>query len=195
MRRTVIGTDLRRLLLALAVALLGIGVLAPPASAAGSVTVADPAGDGHGPGDLRALRYSQNGNTLGFVFQVRLQQGTNRVAPTWTNAASQTLLRINLATDGGPGIDYVLRVHPDPSGASLEYQAINRGLCGFQLTFPQPEIIRVTFSSPICLDGAETVRAFARFRFDRGGNGTIDSDDRAPNAGYGPTLPVTLIHV
>jgi hypothetical protein len=184
MRRHLFGAAL--------VAVLCIGLLAPPASAAGTVTAADPAGDGHGVGDVRALRYSQNGNSLRTILQVRLQRGTSRTAPTWTNLASASSLRFNIATDGGPQVDYVAEVVPSPTGAMLEFQGIPRGLCGLSVTFPQPEIIRVAFENPICFGDPDTIRVFSRFRWDRGGDGTIDSDDRAPNAGYAASLPITL---
>ena len=180
----------RRLLLALAGALLAIGLLAPPASAAGTVTVPDPAGDGAGVGDVLALRYSQHPNTGEFTFQVRLAQPTNSSAPTWAEP-SATRLRFNIATNGGPKVDYVVTVVPSDSGPTLSLTGISRGLCGLQLTFPQPTIVRVKLNGPICVGGASSIRVFSRFHFDRGANGSVDSADRAPNVGYGASIPVT----
>jgi hypothetical protein len=180
----------RRLLLAVTVAVLGIGLLAPPASAAGTVTRTDPAGDGTGVGDVRALKYSQNANTGGFLFQVRLAQPTRITARTWAEP-SATELRFNIATDGGPQVDYVLAVVPADGGPTVTYTGVSRGLCGLEVTFPQPTIVRVRLNGPICVDGANSFRVFSRFRFDQGGNGSIDSDDRAPNVGYGGAIPVT----
>ena len=188
--RTIIGGVL------VALGLMGSVVAAPVASAE-QVTTADPAGDGTGAGDLRSLRASQHPNTLSLTFQVRTNLPFNTAGPAWTSATSATSLNINLATDGGSEVDYQLRVFATASGPELEFLAVAhgpspRGLCGFQLTFPQPTIIRVQLNGPMCVGDPDSVRAFARLRFDKGGNNTIDSDDRAPNRGYGPRLDVTL---
>lgn len=171
---------------------LSVLLLAAPASAAGTVTVPDRAGDGQGVGDVLALRYSQNQATTRFTFQVRLAHPTRRLAATWTNPASASELRFNIAANDGPNVDYVLRVRPGDSGPTVALTGIARGVCAISLSFPQPDIVRVQVGDPTCFGGAKSIRVFSRFRYDQGGNGSIDSADRTPDAGFGPILLVNL---
>jgi hypothetical protein len=185
-----------RILTGLGTCLLALALLIPSAAAA-TVTSDDPAGDGQGVGDLRALRVSQHPNTLALTFQVRTNLPFNPDGPAWNSAASVTSLNFNIATDGGREVDYQIQVFATGSGPEVEVLAIAhspapRGLCGFDLSFPQPTIIRVQLNAPLCVGEPDTLRAFARFWFDRGGNGSIDSDDRVRNRGYSPPLDVTL---
>jgi hypothetical protein len=181
---------MRRLRLALAVgtALVALGLATAPASAA-PVVVTDRQGDGRGPGDLRALRIAQVG--ADFVFQVKTQQPLSiHDANAWTRDPSTTELRFNLDVPGGLGIDYALFVLPNQSdaGAGVRIQTFGEDrptmrACDVTLGQPNLNLIRVRVS-PTCINEPTRVRAFARYRLDQGGNGTIDSDDRAPNAGF-----------
>jgi hypothetical protein len=179
----------RSVLLALVALTVGLGVLgtASPASAA-SVATEDPRGDGHNAGDIRGFRASQAGPKV--LLQIRTQRPLDIFnAPAWTNKASTTFLRFNIDANGGT-VDHVVLLTPGPSGPSIEYQSVAHGpsaevVCA-TVTQPQPTIIRVAVQTG-CLDGT-TVRAFARYGLDVGGNGSQNSDDRAPNFAFAPPL-------
>jgi hypothetical protein len=174
--------------LAAAAVVLGVGLVGLPAASAGSapVTVADGANDGHGAGDIRGLRIFQSeAQGYNVAFQIRTQNplnlGTN---PAFRNPAAKSQIRFNVDTDGDRAFEAVGFVESGPAGATARfaYPGINRpeGLCAPTLGQPTLNSIRVTLPS-FCLGGAFQIRAGVRYRLDVGGNGTIDSDDRAPN--------------
>jgi hypothetical protein len=171
----------------MALTLLASIISATPAAAAPTV-VTDRAGDGHGPGDVRALRY------LLVDDFVELQLRTNRPlnlanAPAW-RGASASLIRFNIDTTAETGVDATVYVRPGKTGPETSYQSFAvhptpRAPCQSDVSQPQPTLIRVYLNRG-CLPPLDYVRVFARYRLDQGGNGTVDSDDRAPNFGYGP---------
>ena len=183
---------MRRLVVVVGLALLGLGLLAPPA-AAETLVVADRQGDGQGPGDIRAIRLSQAGDYV--LLQVRTRRGIDLdTAPAWNTAESSTSLRFNLDVGGDRGVDWVLTVEPQLGGppsvslAGIGNSPAPRVPC-LVLAQPEPTVIRVKVHQG-CINLPAGVRAFARYRFDAGGNGSLDSDDRAPQVGYTPFLPI-----
>ena len=180
-----------RFLTILVAAALGVAALAGPAGAGGLVTTVDPKGDGVGPGDIRALKLEQVNNVL--RIRVRTEQPINLASsPAWHRAGSQTLLRIFLDSDPTfPGADYVVVVKAAagelaPSLVQLAQHAPRDG-CIPSLFQPQPTIIQAAFGID-CLDTDGRVRGYASYRFDQGGDGSIQSFDRAPNSGFGARL-------
>jgi hypothetical protein len=182
-----------RIVLGLAAAALSIGLLAAPAAAA--VSTADPAGDGVGPGDVRAVRLSYpDAPFLG----VRIRTAAPidlETSPAWHRATSTSILRANLDTDDDPAVDYVAVMESGGPGnpVALTLRDFNTGpspaprIQCLSVLQPQPTIIELRVNRN-CLAAAEHVRAFVRYRLDRGGEGTVDSDDRAPNHGFTPVF-------
>jgi hypothetical protein len=167
-------------------------LLASSASA-GTVSNADPKGDGHGPGDIRGLRVTEQLSPSAAIYvRIRTEKPLNIMnAAAWRTEASQTFLQVNIDVfQPTAGQEYWIRIVPGPSGPVATFHGgifRPRGDCEVALSQPQQVFIRVSVPSN-CLSGADYVRAFARYRLDRGGDGTVDSDDRAPNAGFGPKL-------
>jgi hypothetical protein len=183
-----------RFLLTCGVVVATLALLVPSASAA-PVSIADRKGDGHGPGDIRALRLSQAGSS--FTVRLRTEKPLNLdVAPAWQNEGSRSLIRVVFDTrTSTPSADYALVIRNvagflDADLVSL-IEATPRGGCVPVLTQPQHTRIEATFDFA-CLAGNGTVRAAARYRLDRGGDGSADSDDRAPNRGYTPKFTFPL---
>jgi hypothetical protein len=175
-----------RMLIGALATVLAVGLLTPPAGA-GTVVRNDPAGDTAGPGGILAVRLRQAGPNV--LAQVR----TNRPldifsAPSWNNGSSLTQLRFNFDTDGDPNVDYAVVVDPGPTVTVLgiAHSPAPRIPCAF-VSQPEPDLIRVKVTID-CVGTPADIRTFARYRFDRGGNGSIDTDDRAPNVGYTPPL-------
>jgi hypothetical protein len=177
---------------------LALGLVLLPAPASAATTVVDPAGDGIGVGDVRAMRVVQN-DDLEVVFQVRLNAPTHPARATWIGEDSRTSMRINIDEDGDAGIESYIIVEAEPGAAQLHIVNLfatpePRGDCGLSLDFPQQQrrILRFRLSHPDCLGtpAPEAIRAFVRFRFDQGGNGSIDSADRAPNGGWSASVPL-----
>jgi hypothetical protein len=151
---------------------LGLVLLPAPASAA--TTVSDPAGDGLGVGDIRALKVSQNAD-LEVVFQVRLNAPTHPARSTWIGEDSVTTLRVNIDEDGDAGIESYVIVEADDGAPQVHVVNLfatpePRGECELVLDFPQQQrrILRFRLSHPDCLGSPapDAIRAFARFRFD-----------------------------
>jgi hypothetical protein len=184
---------MRRLLAAVGLTALAVGLLAPPAAAA-PVAVSDPQGDGLAVADVRAFSLLQNGAWV--RLQLRTQRGLDLSdAPTWTEPASVTGIRFNLDTKGDRKVDYVVRVDPRPTGGpEVTVEAIAqaptpRGICLTTIGNPEPKVIRVRVNVE-CIGDPDHVRAFARYVLDQGADGTVNSRDRAPNVGYTPVLPL-----
>jgi len=183
----------RRLLTAFGVALLGLALLAPPA-AAETLVVQDPAGDGRGLGDIRALRLSQVGSQV--LVQVRTARGVDiDTAPTWNTAASGTLLRFNFDTNADGLIDWAALLDAAEGGPQLTLMGIAQSPgrrapvpCA-TVRQPEPTLIRVKVQLS-CLGQPPNVRAFARYWFDAGGDGSVESIDRVRNAGWTGALPI-----
>jgi opacity protein-like surface antigen len=179
----------RKLLLGsfLALALL-VPVLAQPASAA-SVQKADPTGDGHGAGDIVSVRMQQAGEFI--LAQVRTAKGLIAdEAPTWNSANSSTVLRFNFDNGNDGEIDYVVRVEASATGPQLFTSGIAhspRSPCANSFVQPERTLLRVRIQQS-CIGSPAQIRTFARYRLDLGANESIDSDDRAPNAGFTSTL-------
>jgi hypothetical protein len=184
----------KRIVALLGVVALGVTVLAGPAGAA-AVSAADRRGDGVGPGDMRAVKLENHSDVL--TIRVRTEHPINLAAsPAWHRAGSQTLLRVFLDTNpSSPGPDYVVVLKAATGEISTAIkgliEATPRDGCIPSIGQPQPTIIQIAFGS-FCLSGNGTVRAYASYRFDQGGDGSIQSFDRAPNAGFGPRLQ--LVH-
>jgi hypothetical protein len=182
---------IRRLLTAVGLAALALGLLAPPA-AAETVVAEDPAGDGRGLADIRAIRLSQAGDYV--LMQIRTARGVDLdTAPTWTTTGSASVLRFNLDTGGDGAIDRVVRLEPAEGGPHVVVEAIAQSPtpripCTF-LSQPEPTIIRIKVHQA-CVGEPAQVRAFARYFYDAGGDGTVESSDRARNVGYTPFLPI-----
>jgi hypothetical protein len=180
----------RKTLLALALALLGTGLLAPPASAgnASPQSASDPAGDGHGRGDIRSVRVAQYGGPL--ILQVRTQLGVRAdTAAAWSSATSKTQLRfyVNHVDDANPDFSVIIRATADgPVGEVTGFPNRPRGEC-VTVTQPRPTLIRASIAL-VCLPEVASAATFARYRFDRGGDGSINSIDRGPNAGMTPLI-------
>ena len=173
---------------------LTLGLLGPPA-AADTLVVPDRAGDGQGLGDVRALRLSQAGERV--LAQVRTARGVDiDSAPTWTTPGSSTLLRFNFDTNADGLIDWAVLVEPGASGAHATLMGIAQSpaprlpVACVILSQPEPTVIRIKVLMG-CIGLPEHVRAFSRYWFDAGGNGSVDSIDRAPNAGYTGSLPLS----
>jgi hypothetical protein len=181
----------RRILKTLGGALLAVVLTASAASADVSLSVADRKGDGLGPGDVRALRVAQAGSN--FSLRVRTEKPLNfDVAPAWQNEATRSILRIFLDTNTEhAGADTVVVLDNEEGSlvaklVHLDTVSSPRGGCLPVITQPQFTQIQLTFDVA-CL-GSGSVRAYAVYRFDQGGNGTQDSIDRVPNAGWSPRL-------
>ena len=185
MRRT------RRILFTLCGALVAL-VLVASAAGAASVSRNDPAGDGVGPGDVRALRIAQSGSN--FSVRVRTEKPLNLdTAPAWQNETTRSILRVYLDTrDATSGPDYVVVVDNDEGFLEARLVAITafrpRGGCLPVITQPQLTQIQVSFDVACISTESDGVRGYAAYRLDQRGDGTLDSIDRAPNAGYTPTL-------
>lgn len=178
----------RKPLVLLVGALLVLGLTAGPTAAAPPpVIVADPRSDGRGPGDVRAVRLDRFGNT--FVFQVRTHDPLDVYGSrAWRRAASATELRYNVDIGNGPGIDYAVIVEPSPTGAVVDIQSFlpDHGTpraCDITLDQPNSILIRVRVSNS-CIGEPARIRTWARYRLDQGGDGSVNSTDRAPNAGF-----------
>jgi hypothetical protein len=182
---------MRRILLALVAGALALGVLAAPAAA--PVTVADPAGDGVGPGDVRAVRLSFPDNPY-FAVRIRPKDPINLgTSPAWVRASATSILRANLDVDDDPAVDYAAVMEPVAGGpVALTLRDYNgdplsptpRIVC-ISVLQPQPTMIELRVNRN-CMGNADHLRAFVRYRLDRGGDGTVNSDDRAPNRGWTP---------
>lgn len=188
MRRT------RRPFVALAAVTAWVVLLAGPASAA-SVVAADRKGDGVGPGDVRALNLEHHNDVL------RIRVRTERPidldsSPAWHRHGSLTLLRIFLDSDpSSPGADYVVVVKPAAGELAADLVTLlhhaPRDGCIPSLAQPQPTMIQAAFGIGCVLSGP-SIRAYTSYRFDQGGDGSIQSTDRAPNTGFGPRLAIVL---
>ena len=180
---------MRRLLVVIGVAALTVPLLAGPAGAA-SVTSADPRGDGVGPGDVRALNVEQHNDVLRLRVRTERPLDLDR-APAWHREGSLTLLRIFIDSDSEPGANWVVVVKPAATDLQTRLvaldQAAPRDGCIPSLGQPQPTIIQLAFGIS-CVSSHGQVRAYASYRFDQGGDGTVQSFDRVPNAGFGPRL-------
>ena len=182
----------RRLLLAPAAAALAVGLLATPASAA-PVAVSDPAGDGVGPGDIRAVRLSLPDNPY-IGIRIRTQDPIDiTTSPAWTRNGSTSILRANLDVDDDPAIDYAAVMEPGDGAVALTLRNYEdpmapapRILC-LSVLQPQPTMIEFR-ANRNCMNSPVHVRTFVRYRLDRGGDGTVNSDDRAPNRGFTPVF-------
>jgi hypothetical protein len=177
--RTIVGGVI------VALGLLGSAILAPAAGAAPVVT-ADPAGDGHGSGDIRGQKMGLDNNTL--TLQIRTQQPLNLDgAPAWSDGAN-TQLRFNIDVGNEPGVDYAAVIEPGPSGVTASLLVFGtlpspRISCDPQITQPELTIIRARIPYG-CFASPDYFQTFSRYRLDRGGDGSVNSDDRAPNGGY-----------
>jgi hypothetical protein len=190
------GNMIRRVPPALVAGLLAIGLLATPAAA--SVSTADPAGDGVGPGDVRAVRLSYpDAPFVGIRIRTAAPIDLD-TSPAWHRATSTSILRANLDTDDDPAVDYVAVMEPAPGGpVALTLRDFNGPMTPMPriqcLTVVQPQPTIIEFrANRNCMDGADHVRAFVRYRLDRGGEGTVDSDDRAPNHGFTPVFQIVV---
>ena len=167
---------------------LAVGLLAPPA-AADTIVRSDPVGDSSGPGNIVALRMSHSDDRL--LLQIRTNRGIDKAtAPAWNAPESLTQLRFNLDVQGDRKVDYIIVLS---RSGGIEILAVAqsptpRAPCAIT-SQPDPTIIRVRVAYS-CIGIPEHVRVFARYRFDQGGNGSVDTDDRAPNTGYTPFLPI-----
>jgi hypothetical protein len=167
----------------------------PQASAGQTpVTVADPAGDGTGAGDILGLRVFQNpAQSYALTLQVRTAAPINlQQNVAFTREASKSELRFNLDTDGDAGFEYVVFIEPGEEGAAVRFHSVDplapEGLCSIGLTQPTAKSIRLTFGGPCFL--VPQVRATARYRLDFRGDGSVNSDDRVPNGGWSPALNI-----
>ncbi|HET9772703.1 MAG TPA: hypothetical protein VFS16_17545 [Acidimicrobiia bacterium] len=163
---------------------------ASPAGAA-QVIAADPKGDGVGPGDVRAVNVEHHSDVL--RLRVRTEHPIAlRTSPAWHRQGSLTRLRIFLDVDptfAGPDWFVVIKASTGEVQTSLvplTEQAPRDG-CIPSVGQPQPTIIQAAFGVG-CVRSNGYVRAYASYRFDQGGDGTVQSVDRAPNAGFGPKL-------
>ena len=188
-------TRSRRILFTLSGVLVALALIVPPASAGGgaAVSVADRKGDGTGPGDVRALRIAQNGSS--FIARLRTEKPLNLdTAPAWQTQGTRSIVRVYLdnRTDT-TGPDDVLVIDNDENGflrVRLLGLTVWRPEGGCVPVLQQPQLTQIQITLDIgCVSGDDTgIRAYASYRLDRGGNGTIDSVDKAPNAGYTPLL-------
>jgi hypothetical protein len=183
---------MRRLALVAVTLVTALGVLVPPASAGitGTVVVADPKGDGVGPGDIRAVRISQA--STGVAIRIRTERPLAvETAPAWTSPSARSIIRVRLDSDEArPGDEHIVLLDSDSGGVTagiddlVDPMAHPEAPC---VTFDQvnPTLLQLKVAYG-CFDLGHSgrIRVFARYWFDQGGNGTIDSGDRGPNAGY-----------
>jgi hypothetical protein len=185
---------MRRTIIAGAFVAISLGLFGSTAGA-DTLVVTDRASDGHGIGDIRAVRLSQSGDYV--VAQIRTARGADiDEAPAWSTDESQTSLRFNFDTTGDRGVDWFVVVEPRLGGSPLvslvgiaNSAAPRAPVPCVVLRQPEPRVIRVKVHQG-CLNLPAHVRAFARYRVDAGGNGSVDSDDRAPQVGYTPFLSI-----
>jgi len=172
---------------------LALASFVPPAAAGNDSpqTAVDPVGDGVGGGDIVALRVAQDGGPI--ELRVRTREGNNiRTGPAWQpGSRSQLVLNMNNGSDGRP--QWAVIITPSPSGARARVVWVGPAPdptppC-VGLSQPSPAFIQVRVRQ-VCLGLPGAFRAFARYRYDRGGNGTVDSSDRAPDFGYTPTINI-----
>jgi hypothetical protein len=134
------------------------------------------------------VRAAQYGGPL--ILQVRTQQGVNlRAAASWNSSTSKTQLRffVTQSSASPPQFSIIIRATGEgPVGLVDGLSMAPRGEC-VTVTQPQATIIRARVGLA-CLPGVEAAAVFARYRFDEGGDGTINSIDRGPNTGYTPTI-------
>lgn len=166
-----------------------LGTLVVPASA-GSVTGTDPR-DGLPPGDIRAVRLTQDGSQL--AIRIRTEGPLNVLtAPAWHGQASKTLLRVWLETSrtiAGP--EWLVRISThdgNVSGALVPLaERSPRIVC--VNSRPQPQLTMLELVVELdCLKTRGPIRAAVSYRFDQRGDGSVNSIDRAPNTGFGPRL-------
>jgi hypothetical protein len=138
----------RRILIALGLALVSLGLVAPPASAGnpGPVVVDDPA-DATGPGDVLGFRLYQAGDAV--VLQLRTKKPLNLfAAPAWNTEPSVSQIKFSIDGGGGPELEQAVIISPSPSGPNtlvLTYVNLTptpQGDC-VVLSQPQATIIRV----------------------------------------------------
>jgi hypothetical protein len=180
----------RKLFVAFALVALGAVGFATPAHAgnASPQQVTDPAGDGRGRGDIRAVRVAHYGGPL--VLQVRTEQGVNLIAaPSWSSSTSKTRLRFFVRSAGIPDFSIIIRATGEgPVGSLNGIEMAPRGDC-VTVTQPQPTIIRASVGMA-CMPGISAAAVFARYRFDERGDGTINSIDRGPDEGTVPIIDI-----
>jgi hypothetical protein len=184
------GVTVRRFLAPLALGLLVLGLLAPPASAGANVAAAsDPVGDGRFGGDLVALRTSTDATRL--ILQVRTSQPLDvRTAPAWTRPGSTTLLRFDIY-DTAATPDYLVLLRRGANGPVGQVVKPGSGPVPgagcVTVTQPAKVLIRVAVRFT-CLPDAQSARVAARYRFDSRGDGSVNSNDRAPDEGTAGTI-------
>jgi hypothetical protein len=181
----------RRILLTLVGAFVAVVLTASAAGAATEVTGTDRAGDGLGPGDIRAVRLRQSG--ADFSVRVRTEKPLNLdTAPAWQNEGTRSILRVYLDTvSSASGPEYVVVI--DNVNGFLEVDlrglAAWRPRAGCDPVLTQPQLVQIQVNVGLgCFSTDAGVRAYAAYRYDKRGDGTLNSTDRAPNAGFGPQL-------
>ena len=158
--------------------------------------MSDPAGDGVGPGDIRGLRLSYDDPYI--HVRVRTEDPIDiHATPAWVRAGSSTVLRANLDVDEDAAVDYAAVLRRGSGGPAVQLLDLQpmpspspRILC-IAIEQPQPTMIDISVNRG-CMGSAEHVRAFVRYRLDRGGDGSVNSDDRAPNTGFSPVFPFII---
>jgi hypothetical protein len=176
---------IRRLLL---VPLLVVAMALP--AAADTYDLDDPVDVARGPGDIVSVRLNVTSRWI--VWRLELRDPVRFDRAPW-RAGSATQIRIGMQQDGADGQANVV-VRPGPNGPVATTTAPPSQVCRTQLDQPGgPRTLRVRVHIP-CAPRARSgeptleIRGRVGYRFDQGGDGTVDQVDAAPNRGYTPYI-------
>jgi hypothetical protein len=169
-------------------AVLGVGAPSAPVAAAvpSRHVVVDPR-DAAAPADLRTVRILHRMADVVVVLRTQRQLNIGANA-AWTSASSASEILIPIDTGGTAAADFRVQLLPSPAGAVPSLvQLPSAERCVPFLDQPTRFKIRLRFERD-CIDSPDHLRLFVRYRYDRGGDGTVDSNDRARNTGWTPPI-------
>jgi hypothetical protein len=182
-----------RLFIALAVAVVLTLVSGSPASASVSSPygIDDVVGVNAPKGDIVALRVALTPTRV--TFNLSLRRGIDVFNAHEWDKFSATEIRIAMDTHDGGAVDYRFRMEGDPSGLAADLTSFpgdNPVVCPVTVTQPEgSHTIRVRFArSCLTLDNPGELRARVTYAFDQHGDGTVDTTDRTPDAGFTPQI-------
>ena len=182
-----------RLFIALAVAVVLTLVSGSPASASVSSPygIDDVVGVNAPKGDIVALRVALTPTRV--TFNLSLRRGIDVFNAHEWDKFSATEIRIAMDTHDGGAVDYRFQMEGDPSGLAADLTSFpGDDPVACPVTVTQPEgshTIRVRFArSCLTLDNPGELRARVTYAFDQHGDGTVDTTDRTPDAGFTPQI-------
>jgi hypothetical protein len=177
--------------LTVTVALSLVGGSPASASVSSPYGIDDVVGVNTPKGDIVALQVALTRTRV--TFNLSLRRGIDVLNAHEWDQYSATEIRIAMDTHDGGAVDYRFQMEGDSGGLAADLTSFpgnNPVSCMVAVTQPEGlRTIRVRFPrSCLTLDNPSELRARVAYAFDQHSDGTVDTTDLAPDAGFTPQI-------